>query len=50
MADNSREISENLQRAQTSINAAKDMIEKNITTLRRRGRIMSPSTRQARCC
>jgi hypothetical protein len=28
MADNSREISENLQRAQTSINAAKDMIEK----------------------
>jgi len=28
MADNSKEIGENLQRAQTSINAAKDMIEK----------------------
>jgi len=28
MVDNSKEISENLQRAQTSINAAKDMIEK----------------------
>lgn len=28
MADNSKEISENLQRSQTSINAAKDMIEK----------------------
>ena len=28
MADNSKEISENLQRAQTSINAAKDMVEK----------------------
>ena len=28
MADNSREIGENLQRAQTSIKAAKDMIEK----------------------
>lgn len=28
MADNSKEIGENLQRAETSINAAKDMIEK----------------------
>lgn len=28
MADNSKEINENLQRAQTSVNAAKDMIEK----------------------
>jgi len=28
MADNSREIGENLQRAETSVNAAKDMIEK----------------------
>jgi len=28
MTDNSKEIAENLQRAETSINAAKDMIEK----------------------
>ena len=28
MTDNRKEISENLQRAQTSINAAKDMLEK----------------------
>jgi uncharacterized protein (UPF0332 family) len=50
MADNSKEISENLQRAETSIKAAKDMIEKEYYDIAASRAFMPLSTRQARCC